>query len=91
MMLDLSKSAKDFLGDLQAKQFKQVAVKIHDLTRNPYPQDTKHLSGYPGYRRVDAGEFRMCYTVVGEVIRVVVIGNRNDDAVYKELQRKDLA
>jgi len=90
MMLDLSKSAKDFLGDLQAKQFKQVAVKMQDLTRDPSPQDAKHLSGYPGYRRVDAGEFRMCYAVVGEVLRVVVIGNRNDDAVYKELQRKDL-
>ena len=91
MMRDLSKSAKDFLGDLQAKQFKQVAVKMHDLTRDPSPQDAKHLSNYLGYRRVDAGEFRMCYAVAGEVIRVVVIGNRNDDAVYKELQRKDLA
>jgi mRNA interferase RelE/StbE len=91
MMLDLSKSASDFLGDLQPKQFKQVAVKIHDLLRDPFPQDTKHLSGYPGYRRIDAGEFRMCYTVVGEIIRVVVVGKRNDDAVYKEMERKRLA
>ena len=49
------------------------------------------MSGYPGYRRIDAGEFRMCYTVVGKVIRVVVVGKRNDDAVYKELERKDFA
>jgi mRNA interferase RelE/StbE len=91
MMLDLSKSARDFLGDLPAKQFKQVAGRIHDLLREPFPQDAKHLSGYPGYRRIDAGEFRMCYTVVGELIRVVVVGKRNDDAVYKELERKGLA
>jgi mRNA interferase RelE/StbE len=91
MMLDLSKSARDFLDDLQAKQFKQVAVKIHDLLRDPFPQDAKHLSGHPGYRRIDAGEFRMCYAVIGEVVRVVVVGKRNDDAVYKELQRKGLA
>jgi mRNA interferase RelE/StbE len=91
MMLDLSKSAREFLGHLQAKQFKQVAGKIHDLLGAPFPQDAKHLSGYPGYRRIDAGEFRMCYTVVNEVIRVVVVGKRNDDAVYKELERKGLA
>jgi mRNA interferase RelE/StbE len=91
MMLDLSKSARDFLGDLQAKQFKQVAVMIHDLLREPFPQDAKRLSGYPGYRRIDAGEFRMCYAVDGGVIRVVVIGKRNDDAVYKQMERKGLA
>lgn len=91
MMLDLSKSARDFICDLQAKQFKQVAAKILDLQGNPFPQDAKHLSGYPGYRRIDAGEFRMCYTVIGEIIRVVVVGKRNDDAVYKELERKGLA
>jgi mRNA interferase RelE/StbE len=91
MMLDLSNSARDFLSDLQAKQFKQVAVKIHDLLRDPFPQDAKHLSGYPGFRRIDAGEFRMCYKVVGQVIRVVVVGKRNDDAVYKEMARKGLA
>jgi mRNA interferase RelE/StbE len=91
MMLDLSKSARDFLADLQAKQVKQVTVKIFDLLREPFPQDAKHLSGYPGYRRIDAGEFRMCYKVVGEIIRIVVVGKRNDDAVYKELARKGLA
>jgi mRNA interferase RelE/StbE len=90
MMLDLSKSARDFLGVLQAKQFKQVAVKMHDLLHEPFPQDAKHMSGYPGYRRIDAGEFRVCYTVIGEIIRVVVVGKRNDDAVYKELGRKGL-
>ena len=88
MMLDLSKDARDFLGDLQAKQFKQVASKIHDLLREPYPQDAKHLSGYPDYRRIDSGEFRVCYKVIGQVIYVIVVGKRNDDAVYKELARK---
>jgi mRNA interferase RelE/StbE len=91
MMLDLSKDARDFLGDLQAKQFKQVASRIYDLLREPFPQDAKHLSGYPGYRRIDSGEFRICYSVVGPVIRVVIVGKRNDDAVYKDLARKGLS
>jgi len=90
-MLDLSKDARSFLEDMQAKQFKQIAVKIHDLLREPFPPDAKHLSGYPGYRRIDAGEFRVCYTIAGEVIRIVVVGKRNDDEVYKKLERKCLA
>jgi mRNA interferase RelE/StbE len=91
MMLDLSRSAHDFCVELQPKQFKQVAVKIHDLLREPLPQDARHLSGYPGYRRIYSGEFRIIYTVVGEVIRVVVVGKRNDDEVYRELERKGLS
>ncbi|MCI0564354.1 MAG: type II toxin-antitoxin system RelE/ParE family toxin [Nitrososphaera sp.] len=73
-MLDLSKDARDFLQDLQAKQFKQVASKIHDLLQNPFPADARHLSGYPGYRRIDSGEFRVCYTVTTNIVRIVVVG-----------------
>ncbi len=72
------------------KQFKQVTTKIFDLLRNPSPVDAKHLSGYPGYRRIDSGEFRVCYSVVDETIRVVVVGRRNDDEVYKTLSRQNL-
>jgi len=86
-MLDLSKNAHDFLRDLQSKQFKQIAMKIHDLLRNPFPNDAKHLAGYPGYRRIDTGEFRVCYTVTDNVIRIVVVGKRNDDEVYRDLSR----
>lgn len=88
MMLDLSKDARDFLQDLQAKQCKQVMMKILDLLRDAFPADAKHLSGYPGYRRIDSGEFRVCYTAVDKVIRIVIVGKRNDDEVYKRLARK---
>ncbi len=86
-MLDLSKNAHDFLGDLQAKQFKQVASKIHELLRDPFPADAKHLAGHPGYRRIDSGEFRVCYTVNDSIVRIVVVGKRNDDEVYRNLSR----
>jgi len=72
MMLDLSKDVLDFLKDLPPKQSKQVATKIHGLLRDPFPADAKHLAGYPGYRRIDSGEFRVCYTVNGDIILVVV-------------------
>jgi mRNA interferase RelE/StbE len=58
------------------------------LLRDPYPADCKHLSGHPGFRRVDIGEYRICYEVItGGIIKVAVVGARNDDAVYKELKR----
>lgn len=87
-MLDLSKDARNFLQSLQPKQFKQVATKVHDLLREPYPNDAKHLSGYAGYRRIDAEEFRVCYTVVDSIVRIVVVGKRSDDEVYKDFARQ---
>lgn len=87
MKLDLSKDARDFLDNLQPKQFKQVATKIHDLIRDPSPTNAKHLSGYPGYKRIASGEFRICYRVNDDVIYVAVVGKRNDDEVYRTLSR----
>lgn len=86
-MLDFTRRANDFLQGLQAKQFKQVTGKILALLKDPYPQDCKHLAGHPGFRRVDVGEFRVCYKISESVIYVAVVGRRNDDAVYKELAR----
>jgi mRNA interferase RelE/StbE len=89
MMLDLSNDARSFLERLQPKQFKQVANRIFSLQRDASPQDAKHLSGHPGYRRIDSGEFRVCYTQAGNVIKVTVVGKRNDDDVYRRLDRKN--
>jgi mRNA-degrading endonuclease RelE of RelBE toxin-antitoxin system len=39
-------------------------------------------------RRNDVGEYRIVYDVQGDTLRVLVVGKRNDDAVYKALKRK---
>jgi len=87
LSLSLSNNARGFLEDLQPKQYKQVGSRIIGLQRNPYPADCKHLSGHPGFRRIDVGEFRVCYTVSDDTIRIVVAARRNDDAAYRELDR----
>jgi mRNA interferase RelE/StbE len=89
LALDLSRRAHDFLFGLEPKQCKQVAKQIHALTRQPHPHDSKHLAGHPGFFRIDAGEFRVCYTVGPETVVVAVVGPRNDDRVYRELDRVD--
>lgn len=88
MMLDLSRSAKAFLDELQPKQFKQVANRIFALLKDPYPADAKHVAGHPGVRRIDCGEYRVCYSVTANVVAVVVAGKRNDDEVYRQLDRR---
>lgn len=86
-MIDMTNAARKFLSDLPPKQFKQVGEKIFSLLRDPFPSDAKHLSGHPGLRRVDSGEYRICYQFENNVVNVVVVGYRNDDAVYRKLDR----
>ena len=82
----LSKSAKDFLSTLDAKQFRQVVLRVFDLMAETKQQDSRQLVGY-AYRRVDVGEYRIIYDSDAQSVRIVVIGKRNDDDVYRKLKR----
>ncbi len=90
MKLELTNDARSFLEDLPSKQYKQVATKVFELLRNPYPHDAKHIKGRQGYRRITSGEFRIVYKVVDETIRIALVGKRNDDEIYRILDRKRL-
>ena len=86
MKLQLSRRAKNFLDTLPPKQFRQVVLTIFRLLTEPYPQDAKPLKGYP-YYRVDIGEYRVVYEISADALHVLVVGKRNDDAVYKHVKR----
>jgi len=43
--------------------------------------------GYP-YHRVDIGEYRISYNVDRDVLKVFLIGKRNEDKNYRTLQRR---
>ena len=87
LRLDLSKKTLAFLDRLPPRQFKQVSNKIFSLMANPEPHDSKGLKGYP-YRRTDIGEYRIVYRVEGDVLKIAVVGKRNDSDVYKKLARR---
>ena len=72
---------------LPAKQFRQVARKIFSLADDPLPNDSAKVHG-TRYRRVGIGEYRIVYTVTESGLRVVAIGKRNDDDVYRRLKRQ---
>lgn len=86
LRLDITKKTIAFLDKLPPKQFKQVSKKIFSLMANPKPHDSKELKGYP-YRRTDIGEYRIIYRIEEDLLKIALVGKRNDSAVYRELAR----
>ena len=87
LKLDLSRDAFGFIQTLNPKQYRQVVGTVFRLLQTPDPQDSSALIGYP-YRRVDIGEYRIIYDVDGDMLRVFLIGKRNDDEIYRRLRRR---
>jgi mRNA interferase RelE/StbE len=87
--LDGLETVLDFLKGLQPKISAQIAKKVLALNIDPLPANSKQLKGYPGYYRVDSGEYRIVYRfyVDGDLVEVILVGKRNDDDVYKKLER----
>ena len=78
------------LTGLDAKIFRQVALRIFQLSQDPRPHDSEELKGYrdpaaPGRKgfRVDQGEYRILYTIDPErkVVAVFRVGHRRE--VYR--------
>ncbi|MDX2223022.1 MAG: type II toxin-antitoxin system RelE/ParE family toxin [Rhodospirillaceae bacterium] len=87
--IDLSRDAAKTLDRLPPKHARQIAAKIMALRENPAPPDSLSLKGAAGaYRRADSGEYRIIYRVAQTTLIVAVIGKRNDDEVYRRLERK---
>ena len=87
LRINISKDAAKVILRLLPKHARQVSEKISALRENPNANDTKKMKGYP-LNRVDVGEYRIIYTVVGNTLRVEVVGKRNDSQVYRMLKRK---
>ena len=86
--LRITKSVDKFLKNLRPKQFRQIVQTILKLRLDPNPHDSKQLIGYPEYRRVDIGEFRIIYRIDGEVVKIAVVGKRNDNEVYRKFEQQ---
>jgi mRNA interferase RelE/StbE len=85
--LVLAKGIVKDLDELQPKQYRQVVSAILDLLTEPCPHYSKALEG-TGYRRLAIGEYRVIYRADEESVHVLVVGKRNDDEVYRRLERK---
>jgi mRNA interferase RelE/StbE len=87
LKLDITHDSLKFLLTLDPRQFRQVVTALFRLLQDPEPHDSASLTGFP-LRRVDIGEYRIIYHVDGEVLRVPLVGKRNDDDVYRRLRRR---
>ncbi len=87
LRIKLSVLSKKFLIKLPPKQKKQVSNKSLSLGLDPFPPDHKPLQGFPGFFRVDIGEYRIIYTVSQVELSIFLIGKRNDDEVYRKFKR----
>lgn len=84
----INKNVFKLLDTVPPKQSNQISKKILHLFNDPLLVDSIPLKGYPDYRRVDIGEYRICYTYINNIISVDLIGKRDDDDVYQKIKRK---
>ena len=84
------REALRFLKDLSqdAKRFRQVMIKVFALIESPEQPDARPLVGYEEYYRVDVGEYRIVYRYDDENLWIEAAGKRNDDEIYRDLQRR---
>ncbi len=87
--IDITKAAGKFIKKLPPKQYRQVVSTILALRENPKPNDSKQLTGYTKYYRVDIGEYRIVYRFDNDTVYIAVIGNRNDDEVYRRFKQQN--
>ena len=87
--IDITKAAGKFIKKLPPKQYRQVVSTILAIRENPTPHDSKQLSGYTEYHRVDIGEYRIVYRFDDDTIYIAVIGKRNDDEVYRRFKQQN--
>ena len=85
--INLSRQAAAFLESLPAKQARQIAERLQSLANDPQALPSELLKGYSPMRRLRAGEYRIIYTVDEQTLQVRLIGKRNDDDIYKALER----
>lgn len=85
--INLSRQAADFLRALAPKQARQIAENLRQLAIDPASLPSEGLKGYAPMRRLKSGEFRIVFAVEADIVQVRLIGKRNDDEIYKALER----
>jgi mRNA interferase RelE/StbE len=88
LQINITKSAGKFIKKLPAKQYRQVVSTVLALRENTNPHDSAQLKGYPEYRRVDIGEYRIIYRYDEDTVYITTIGKRNDGEVYKRFKNQ---
>lgn len=87
LRIDASRQAAAFLQSIPAKHARQIVERIEALARDPAKQPHEELRGYAPMRRMRSGEYRVIFRIEAETLFLLLIGRRNDDDIYKALER----
>jgi len=87
LTIRLSKRADKALTKIPVKQARQIAGRIKELAENPEALQSVELKGYAPWRRVKSGEYRIIYQIEGDELLIALIGKRNDDEIYRLIER----
>ncbi len=88
LRIDPSRQAARFLKRVHPRHGRQIARKIEALRSDPEPRDSRQLKGKQStFRRISVGEYRVIYRVEGDMLRVYLVGKRNDADVYRRFER----
>jgi mRNA interferase RelE/StbE len=85
--VSLTRAADKFLDKVPAKHYNQIFKKITELQEIGITHDSKKIIG-TNLLRADVGEYRIIYGIENNILLIIVlIGKRNDDDVYRKLER----
>lgn len=87
LLVDYSRQAAEFLEAIPEKHAGQIVRRIVGFAETPKVVPAEALRGYPGVMRLKAGEYRVIFSIFGEVMQIRLIDRRNDDEIYKALRR----
>jgi len=88
--IQIKPRVKKFMMALPPKHRRQIKDYLLNLVKHyPHCSDVQALKGYFPYLRGDIGEYRVIFRFDKKetVITVIMIGERNDSAVYKRVRR----
>ena len=88
-MLDIefSNQAEAFLKSIPHKHAQQILTRIVKFANNQNDVPSELLVGYAPRKRIKSGEYRVVISVEDNDLFIELIGNRNDDEIYKQLKR----
>lgn len=87
LKIQIHKNAAAFLDKIPAKHARQIAERIADMRSKPDSMLSEDLKGFPPFRRLKSGEYRVIFFIEDETLHIPVIGKRNDDDIYKQITR----
>lgn len=87
LLVEYSRQAAEFLESIPEKHAGQIVRKIVSFAQDPKTVPAEALRGYPGMMRLKAGEYRVIFSISGELMQIRLIDRRNDDEIYKALRR----